>query len=276
MRYDLHLHSHYSDGALPPAALVERVRAAGVDAMALTDHDCTDGIHEAAAAAQAAGLGFIPGVEISTTWNGMTVHIVGLRIRPDDPDLRRNLESLVETRRERARAIAEKLERRRIPGAYEGAAALAGGAVIGRTHFARFLVREGYINGLGNAFKQYLVRGGAAYVPVQWVALKDAVAWIHDAGGQAVVAHPTRYKLSNGKLRSLLADFKSAGGSGIEVVGVGQTRDTTAHCANLAREFGLLASTGSDYHGPDQAWIEPGRFAPLPESCTPIWHDWVI
>ncbi|HYM48317.1 MAG TPA: PHP domain-containing protein [Burkholderiaceae bacterium] len=274
MRYDLHLHSHYSDGTLAPAALVARVAAGGVDVMALTDHDCLDGMAEVAAAADTAGIRLVAGVEISTSWQQMTIHVVGLNVALDDTTLTAGLAQLVERRRERARGIAAKLDKRRIHDAYDGAARYAGGAVIGRTHFARFLVHEGYVASTGQAFKQYLVRGGAAYVPVQWATLAEAVSWINGAGGQAVIAHPTRYKLANGKLRKLLAEFKECGGAAIEVVNGGQGAEVNAHCAKLANEFGLLASVGSDYHGPEQGWLEPGRLAPLPENCVPVWRDW--
>lgn len=276
MRYDLHLHSHFSDGMLAPSALVQRARAAGVDVMALTDHDCTDGVAEAAAAAQAIGMRLVPGVEVSVTWQQMTIHVVGLGVRADDTVLSQGLERLVQQRRERARAIAQKLDKRKIHDAYDGAARLAGGVIIGRTHFARFLVREGYVTDAGQAFKQYLVRGGAAYVPVQWATLDEAVGWIRAAGGQAVIAHPARYKLTSGKLRKLLAEFRDCGGAAIEVVGCGQAAQTTSHLAGLANEFGLAASVGSDFHGPDQPWIEPGRLAPLPDGCVPVWQGWEL
>jgi predicted metal-dependent phosphoesterase TrpH len=275
VRYDLHLHSIYSDGVLAPQALVERVKAGGaVTVMALTDHDCTDGIAEASRAAEALGLGFVPGVEVSVTWEGMTLHVVGLRVDPACVALQQGLTGLMQQRHERARRIGEKLARRRIDNAYEGAKSLAGGAIVGRAHFARFLVREGYVPSLGQAFKQYLVRGGDAYVAVDWAPLADAVSWIRAAGGQAVLAHPARYKLTAGKMRKLLTEFKSCGGAGIEVVSCGQTRDVTEHLTALAQAHGLLASCGSDFHGPEQTWIEPGRFGEIPVPGIPIWHDW--
>jgi predicted metal-dependent phosphoesterase TrpH len=153
---------------------------------------------------------------------------------------------------------------------------LAGGAIIGRTHFARHLVRAGVVPTTDQAFKQYLLRGGAAYVPVQWATLAEAVGWICGAGGQAVIAHPARYKLTTGKLRKLLGEFKHCGGEAIEVVCGGQSPQTNGHCAALAKEFDLLASVGSDFHGPGQSWLEPGRFARLPEIAVPVWRDWGI
>jgi len=274
VRYDLHLHSHYSDGMLTPTALVELAHAKGVNVLALTDHDCTDGLAEAAAAARTADIQFVPGVEISVTWQDITIHIVGLGIRADDETLMHGLARLAAARHERARDIARRLEKRKIHAAYEGAARLAGGTILGRTHFARFLVQEGYVANIGQAFKQYLLRGAAAYAPVRWATLEEAVSWIRSAGGQAIIAHPTRYKFSNGKLRKLLADFKACGGAGIEVICAGQTPEVTARCAALVREFELLASVGSDYHGPNTPWIEPGRLAALPAECTPVWQHW--
>lgn len=277
VRYDLHLHSHFSDGTLTPTELVARVAAAGVDVMALTDHDCTDGIAEATAAvAGTSGLRLVPGVEISVTWEQLTIHVVGLGVRVDDAVLQQGLQRLVERRRERALAIAAKLAKHNIHDAFEGASRLAGGAVIGRTHFARFLLREGLVPSKEQAFKRYLLRGGAAYVPVEWATLAEAVEWIRHAGGQAVIAHPARYKLTNGKLRKLLAEFKECGGAAIEVVCGGQAAQTNGHCGVLANEFGLMASVGSDFHSPGQGWLEPGRLAALPEKCTPVWRDWTM
>ena len=276
MRYDLHLHSHYSDGTLAPAALVARAAAAGVDVMALTDHDCTDGMSEARAAAAEAGMQLVPGVEISVTWQQMTIHIVGLGIRTDDATLCQGLARLLEQRRTRARAIADKLARRNIAGALEAVTELAGGAILGRTHFAHFLVERGVVPTKELAFRQYLLRGGAAYVPVQWATLDEAVGWINAAGGQAVIAHPARYKLTSGKLRKLLGEFRDAGGAAIEVVCGGQSPQINGNMAAFANEFGLLASVGSDYHGPGQHWLEPGRLPRLPEIATPVWRDWAV
>ena len=274
MRYDLHLHSYYSDGTLAPAALIERARTAGVDVMALTDHDCLDGLAEAQAAVQIAGMRLVPGVEISVTWNTMTIHILGLGVDANHAALKQGLAQLAERRHERAKEISRKLEKRRIYGAYEGVRRLVQGNIIGRAHFAQFLVREGYVSEARLAFKQYLLRGAAAYVSAQWATLDEAIGWIHAAGGQSVIAHPTRYKISNGKLRELTLDFKNSGGDAIEVACGGQTAQESARAGALAKEFGLLASAGSDYHGPETSWLTPGKFPPIPEDCTPIWHDW--
>jgi 3',5'-nucleoside bisphosphate phosphatase len=276
VRYDLHLHSHYSDGTLTPAELVARAAAAGVDVMALTDHDCTDGMTEASAAAAAAGLRLVAGVEISVSWQQMTIHVIGLGVRTDDETLRNGLARLVAQRRERAQAIADKLAKRNIHRAFEAVSALAGGAIISRTHFAQFLVDAGIVPTKEQAFKQYLLRGGAAYVPVEWATLEEAVGWIRGAGGQAVIAHPARYKLTAGKLRKLLGEFRDCGGVAIEVVCGGQSPQINGNMAAFANEFGLLASVGSDFHGPGQHWLEPGRLPRLPEIATPVWRDWAV
>jgi predicted metal-dependent phosphoesterase TrpH len=221
-------------------------------------------------------MALVPAVEISASWQQMTVHIVGLNVRSDDVVLRRGLDDLVARRQERARAIAAKLDKRKIPDAYDGVMNIARGRVIGRGHFARYLVREGIVADMGKAFRQYLSRGAVAYVSAQWPAMEEVVGWIHAAGGLAAVAHPARYEFSGGKRRKFLAAFKECGGDAIEVVNGGQPVHTNLHMAELAQEFGLLASVGSDYHGPDQAWLEPGKLAPLPENCVPVWRDWHV
>ncbi|GMR03557.1 MAG: RNase AM [Gammaproteobacteria bacterium] len=287
-RYDLHSHSLRSDGTLTPAELVTRAHAQGVGVLALTDHDVTDGIAEAAAAASSLGLELIPGVEISVTWQQQTIHIVGLGIDPADQTLQAGLSGLREFRNKRAREIDRRLQRKRITGAYAGAAGLAQGAILSRTHFARFLVSQGYAGNMRQAFKRFLTRGKPGYVPGCWATLEQAVGWIHGAGGLAVIAHPARYRLSAGKLRKLLGAFKDCGGAAIEVISGSQRTEENNHLARLASEFGLLASVGSDFHGPDgydaagtspmrqkgKPWTELGRLPPLPAVCTPVWQAW--
>ncbi len=287
-RYDLHSHSLRSDGTLTPAELVTRAHAQGVGVLALTDHDVTDGIVEAAAAASSLGLELIPGVEISVTWQQQTIHIVGLGIDPADQTLQAGLAGLREFRNKRAREIDRRLQRKRITGAYAGAAGLAQGAILSRTHFARFLVSQGYAGNMQQAFKRFLTRGKPGYVPGCWATLEQAVGWIHGAGGLAVIAHPARYRLSAGKLRKLLGAFKDCGGAAIEVISGSQRTEENNHLARLASEFGLLASVGSDFHGPDgydaagtspmrqkgKPWAELGRLPPLPAVCTPVWQAW--
>ncbi len=273
-RFDLHSHSFRSDGTLAPAEVVLRAHAAGVETLALTDHDVTDGLEEARAAAAPLGLRLVPGVEVSATWDGLTVHVVGLNIDPDNVALQAGLAGLRAERNERAMEIGRRLAKHRITGIYEGAAKLAQGQIVSRTHFARYLVSQGYCTTVAQAFKQLLARGRPGHVPSRWASLAEVAGWITAAGGQAAIAHPARYKLSNGKLRTMLGEFKECGGSAIEVVCGSHTPDNIRHFAALAREFGFLASCGSDYHGPESAgtWGGFGKLAPLPADLTPVWE----
>jgi hypothetical protein len=274
LHYDLHSHSTHSDGTLTPAELVQLARAGGVDVLALTDHDSTDGIHEAQAAARDVGLQLVAGVEVSVTWGTQTVHVVGLGVDAGEPTLQAGLQHLREFRHWRAEEIARCLEKQGIAGAYEGARTHARGASVGRTHFARFLVEKGHAKDLRQVFKKFLVRGRPGYVPGAWADLDQAVAWIRAAGGQAVIAHPARYQLGSTRLHKLLAEFKACGGVGLEVVSGSHSRDDFFRFAHLANRFDLLASAGSDYHGPEQPWIALGRLPLLPDGCQPIWRDW--
>lgn len=268
--YDLHSHSTCSDGALAPNQLVWRARAHGVDVLALTDHDTTEGLAEAGEAARAAGLTLIPGVEISVTWSGRVVHILGLGVDTGCPALRAGLDGLRRKRDERAHRISEKLDRAGIPGSLEGARAHAGGDALGRTHFARFLVDQGHARDLRRAFKRYLGRGGRCYVACEWADLEEAIAWITGAGGDAVVAHPARYQMGATVMRRFLGQFKSAGGVGMEVISSSHPPPQASAMAAYAREFGFYASAGSDFHAPG-GWAELGVLAALPEDCEPIW-----
>jgi predicted metal-dependent phosphoesterase TrpH len=274
LQFDLHAHSTASDGTLAPRALMQRAHAAGVGVMALTDHDTVEGIDEAATAAAELGLGFVPGVEISVTWHGITVHVVGLRIDPADPALRQGLQGLREFRDWRAEEIGRRLAAAGIDGAYAGARALSNGRLISRTHFARFLVDNGYASDVRAVFRKFLVNGKPGFVNGQWAELGDAVRWIRSAGGQAVIAHPARYRMTRSKLRRLMAEFVEAGGEGLEVVSGSHSRDDCFTMAHVAREFDVLASAGSDYHGPEHPWIQLGRVPELPPACQPIWRDW--
>lgn len=274
LRYDLHTHSTASDGTLVPAQLVARAAANGVDVLALTDHDTLDGQEEARKAADAAGLTLYPGVEISVSWGGRTIHIIGLGVDCSNETLCCGLADLTEYRRWRAAEIGRRLATRGIEGALEGAQAFANRQMIGRTHFARFLVQQGHAQSVRDVFKRYLVKGRPGYVAGDWASLEDAVTWICGAGGQAVIAHPARYRFNTAKLRRLIGLFKEQGGVGIEVVSGSHSRDECLVFARHAREHGLLASAGSDYHGPENPWVELGRLPPLPKGCRPIWSDW--
>lgn len=275
-RFDLHAHSTASDGTLSPTELMRRAHAAGVEVMALTDHDTLEGLGEAAAVAADVGIGFVPGVEVSVTWQGGTVHIVGLRVDPANAVLREGLATLREFRDWRAEEIGRRLQAKGIDGAFEGARALSNGRLISRTHFARFLVANGHARDVRAVFRKFLVNGKPGFVSGEWADLGDAVRWIRDAGGQAVIAHPARYPMSRTKLRRLLTAFREAGGEGLEVVSGSHSRDDYFNMAFLARDFDLLASAGSDYHGPEHPWIELGRLPELPDGCKAIWKDWQI
>ncbi len=272
--YDLHAHTYHSDGTLSPADLVMRAKANGVDVLALTDHDVTDGIAEARSAAQTVGIVLVPGVEISVTWGAITVHVVGLGIDTDCAPLQAGLAELRKFRAWRAEEMGRRLARRGIPDAFAGARARAQGSLISRTHFAQFLVSEGHARDVRQVFRNFLVSGKPGHVPGQWAELSDAVGWIRAAGGQAVIAHPARYKLSAGRLQQLLSEFKGAGGEAIEVVSGSHSRDDYQRFARIAAQHDLMASTGSDYHGPEAPWVELGRLPPLPESCRPVWISW--
>jgi hypothetical protein len=273
--YDLHCHSTASDGLLAPAQVVERAAANGVAVLALTDHDELAGLAAAAEAARAAGIRFVPGVEISVTWDDLTIHVLGLGVDPEHATLAANLDHVRSGRARRAGRIAAELDSLGIAGSLAGAYAQAENPkLISRTHFARFLVQRGLAADVAAVFRRYLARGKPGYVPHQWAALADAVAWIRASGGRAVVAHPGRYRLSRAGLRRLLAEFKAAGGEGIEVVTGSHSPAQYGEFARCAREFEFLASRGSDFHGPEEGSADLGRLPPLPADLRPVWHDW--
>jgi hypothetical protein len=274
LHYDLHTHSTASDGTLSPAELVQRARAQGVDVLALTDHDTTAGLDEAALAAREVGLRFVPGVEISVTWNGATVHIVGLNVDVQNAALQAGLAGLREFRAWRSEEIARRLAKAGIEGALEGARAFSKGQILSRTHFARFLVQHGHAKDMHKVFGKFLTHNRPGYVPGEWAALADAVGWIRAAGGQAVIAHPARYKVSATRLRTLIAEFKDCGGAGLEVVSGSHSAGDAHGMAQYAQRFELAASSGSDYHGPEQPWLELGKSPPLPAGCRAIWEAW--
>jgi predicted metal-dependent phosphoesterase TrpH len=274
--YDLHTHSTASDGTLAPHALVRRAHAAGVGVLALTDHDTTQGIAEAQAAARPLGIQVVSGVEISVTWQSRTVHILGLHIDPGNPVLQAGLAGLCRFRDWRAEEIGRRLARHGVAGALQGAAALAHGRLISRTHFARYLVQAGHSPDVRKVFKHYLVSGKPGHVAGDWASLEQAVGWIRAAGGVAAVAHPARYKLTRSKRLRLLGEFVECGGTALEVVSGSHSRDENFVMAQHAKDLRLLASTGSDYHGPESPWLELGRMPRLPDGCIPVWQDWPV
>lgn len=273
--YDLHCHSTYSDGLLPPAAVVQRAAVRGVDVLALTDHDDIAGLAEAGEAAVAAGIELICGSELSVSWDDHTLHIVALNIDPANAELVAGLASIRSGRDSRARRMGAALEAAGIPGAYEGARTyVTSERLISRTHFARFLVEKGHCRETKDVFKRYLTPGKPGHVPHAWASLGDAVTWIHGAGGQAVLAHPGRYKVTSTGMRRLLGEFRDAGGDAIEVLSSSHTPKQYAEYAAYARVFALKASTGSDYHGPGESWLDLGDLPPLPSGVTPVWSGW--
>lgn len=272
--YDLHTHSWFSDGSLAPTELVARAAAAGVHVLALTDHDVTAGLPEAQTAAVEHGLTLVPGVEISVTWGAQTVHVVGLGIDTASQSLQQGLARLREFRDWRAVEIGQRLAKAGIAGASDGARRHARQGLVSRTHFACFLVEAGHAPDVRSVFRKFLVRGKPGHVPGQWATLADAIGWIREAGGVAVLAHPARYRLTATRLRRLLGEFRDCGGDALEVVSGSHSRDDSFRFAELARRYGLRASAGSDYHGPENRYLDLGPLPPLPDGCTPVWEQW--
>lgn len=274
LNIDLHCHSHVSDGVLSPAEVVTRAAANGVHVLALTDHDDVAGLAEAQIAADQAGITLILGVEISVTWQRRTVHIVGLRVNPMHPLLAEGLHDIRVGRGLRAQRMSEDLARHGISDAYEGARDYAvNKEMIGRTHFARWLVEQGHVRDVRSAFKHFLTAGKPGYVEHEWTTLENAVSWICASGGMAVLAHPGRYDLTTRNLHLLLDAFRDAGGEGIEVVTGSHHPSEYGKFADLARAFGLKASRGADFHAPGEG-IDLGRLPSLPHYCKPVWQNW--
>lgn len=270
---DLHCHSVVSDGTMTPEELAARAKANGVALWALTDHDEIGGQHRAAAAARAQGMAYLTGVEISVTFADTTVHIVGLGFDPDDVQLAEGLVATRGGRGERARDMAQQLAQVGIEGAYEGALKFVGNpALISRTHFARFLVESGVCKDTSEVFRRFLTEGKPGYVPHRWARLGDAVRWITEAGGMAVIAHPARYKFSANEEFALFSEFKAHGGRGVEVVTGSHSPPEYLTYAAMAQEFGLAASRGSDFHSPDESHTDLGTLPPLPATLTPVWE----
>jgi 3',5'-nucleoside bisphosphate phosphatase len=274
LNIDLHCHSNVSDGVLPPAEVVARAAANGVHALALTDHDDVSGLGAAQAAAAEAGMVLIPGVEISVSWSGQTVHIVGLRIDPQHPELAEGLHGIRLGRIERARRMGDDLTQNGIVGAYEGAYAFAvNKQMVGRTHFARWLVAQGHAPDMRSAFRRFLTRGNPGFVDHEWTSLENAVRWIRASGGMAVVAHPGRYAFNARELHLFLDAFRALGGEGIEVITGSHHPSEYGKFADLARAFGLKASRGADFHAPGEG-VDIGRLPALPHYCEPVWQGW--
>lgn len=270
---DLHCHSVVSDGTLTPEALAQRAKANGVELWSLTDHDEMGGQHRAMAAAKAEGLRYLTGAEISVSFAGQTVHIVGLGMDPDDQALADGLRATRGGREQRAREMADDLARVGIQDAFEGALKYVGNPdLISRSHFARYLVEIGACKDIPEVFRKYLTEGKPGFIPHRWASLGDAVRWITGAGGVAVVAHPGRYPFSATEEYALFTEFKQHGGQGVEVVtGAHNASDVIKYTA-LCQELGLVASRGSDFHSPDESHTDLGRLPNLPGQLTPVWE----
>ena len=272
--FDLHCHSTVSDGLFAPADLVAHAAARGVKVLALTDHDDLGGLQAAREAAVQHGIQFVNGVEISVTWKRRTLHIVGLKVDADNIVLKTALDKVRTGRDERAQLMSADLARVGIAGAYEGAKLLANNSIITRTHFARFLVQNGHAKDTKSVFKKYLVKGKPGYKEHEWMSLAEAVNLINGAGGVAVIAHPGRYELGTINMLLLMHEFRSLGGTAIEVVTGSHTPPQYQQFAKIAHKFSLKSSLGSDYHGSGISYMEMGCIPDLPDICVPVWDDW--
>ncbi len=272
--YDLHTHTTASDGELSPKALVIKAKANGVDVLAITDHDTTEGIAEAKIEACKQNIRLLPGIELSVSWMHKNFHIIGLGIDPDNEKLKASLTETEILRQQRAIEIGNKLEKIGVIKAYYEARELAGVSTLTRSHFARVLINQGFADDSREVFKKYLVHNKPGFVKTNWVEMASGIKLIKDAGGEAILAHPMRYNITASWLRRFLAAFKQAGGIGIEVVTGSSNADEITTTAAYARRFELSGSAGSDYHGFDNTWVRLGQLATMPESVTPVWDRW--
>lgn len=273
--YDLHSHSNCSDGSLSPVELVQAAQAGGVTHLAITDHDTLDALPEANSAAATCGLTLINGIEFSCQWQKRGVHVVGLAFDAQHPAIVAGAKHMLAIRQERALQIAEKLNKLGIGNALAGAQKAANGGMIGRPHFAQFLVESGVVKNFNQAFKRYLGTGKAGDVKHQWPEMAEVAQWIKDADGVAVLAHPLKYSLTRTKLKQLFQDFAGSGGQAVEVIsGNDQTAQQTRDLAKLINQQGFYGSLGSDFHSPGMAWQALGRAGPLPDDVEPVWQLW--
>ena len=272
MIYDLHSHSNASDGTLAPAQLLAHAAECGVDVLAITDHDSLDAYDSLDGAPP--DLRLVTGIELSTSWNRFGIHVLGLNVDPENNILRNGVAQQKKIRFERARTIADRLQKCGVPDSFDAVVAISGGDYIGRPHFAEHLVATGIVKDSKTAFRKYLGAGKAGDVRHGWASMDEVVHWIDSAGGTAVLAHPAKYGLTKKKTRALAKDFRQSGGGGIEVVCGPQQDSTTAYLARLAIELDLEASCGSDFHGPEFPWSRPGGFMPLPADVRPVWESW--
>ena len=269
MRMDLHMHSNASDGVFSPAEVMRKAHANGAEVVALTDHDTVDGIAEAKTAAQQQQITLISGVEISTVWQGKTIHIVGLDFDETHPAMTELLQRQAQLRYARAVEIGERFKKFGLENAFAEAQALTSGEVT-RAHYARYLVNIGMVSNEGQAFKRYLSQGKPCYVKANWCDIPTAIEVIHQAGGIAVVAHPMRYQMTNNKIRTLIEDFQQWGGDAVEIAG-GVDHNQQKMLIQWLDKLSLSASVGSDFHYPC-GWIELGKNLTIPENVKTVWQ----
>ena len=273
-KIDLHTHTHCSDGSLTPTELVSRAQQRGVEVLAITDHDTVAALDEANPVAASLGVTLLPSVEISSEWRDGGLHVVGLNIDPKSPALLTILDELREARRQRAIKIAEKLRRVGLTKIDERLSSVADASAFGRVHFAQWLVDDGIVKDQQEAFRKFLAQGRSGYVRSPSATLEHTVKSIVAAGGVACIAHPSRYKMSNGQMRKLLETFRVLGGQAVEVSTAGDNGQMVERMTDMARESGLLASVGSDFHSPGLLWRDLGKYLPLPERIEPVWRLW--
>jgi len=277
MLIDLHSHTTASDGQLTPSELVNRAENRQVNILAITDHDTVDGLIEAQNTIDEKGLKLtlIKGIEVTTNWLNHEIHVVGVNIDPNNVQLQALIALQKEKRESRAIEMGRRLAKAKIEGVYEGAKALAGDGAITRAHFARYLVEQGVAPTFQKVFDKYLSRGNTGYVPHNWVDIEEAIVAIHKAGGQAILAHPNHYNLSNKWMRRLFTEFKEAGGDAMEVAMGQQSPQVRLQLAMWSEEYDLLASQGSDFHFVGR-WRDLGKALHLPKMAKPLWLDWPI
>ncbi len=273
MEIDFHIHSCHSDGVLTVGEIIDLASGRGLEALSITDHDTLDAYSEVSSLSLN-GLKLVPGCEFSSVWRGRTIHIVGLNLNVASGVMQEAMRAQKVAREQRSVLIAQKLENRGIPDALEGARQFANGAVLGRPHFASYLVDQGFVKDSRQAFKKFLGDGKPGDVKTQWRSMEEVVSWIEQAQGVAVLAHPLKYSMTRTRLSELAEDFTAAGGRAVEVISGKQTPAQTRELAQLAGQFGLLSSAGSDFHRPGQDWADLGVVQPLPEDCDPVWSLW--
>lgn len=273
---DLHCHSTFSDGSLSPEELLKRASEKGVEYLALTDHDTVSGLDAAFKEADKLNIRMITGIELSCVWSNYTIHVLGLNF-PKESKLIKEVEcKQTEARMKRAQLIAEKLQKKGLPDIYEAACLKAGTGIPGRPHFAEVLIEQDLVSSMGEAFKTYLGAGKPGDVKSLWPELAEVTSWIKEAGGSPILAHPRKYDMTLTKLRTMLSEFQSHGGEGLEVITSGQKQGEVGLLADLCQRMKLKGSIGSDFHSPKYAWAELGRIPSLPESVNPVWAEWGI